>query len=58
MSAPVIKAVMNSRDDAQLYQLCRNNPDLKLERDRHVRFIVMAPVGRDRGQRAAGYITN
>lgn len=44
--------------DEQFYQLCLNNPDLKLERDRQGGLIVMAPVGGAGGQREAGYITD
>jgi Uma2 family endonuclease len=44
--------------DEQFYQLCLNNPNLKLERDRHGGLIVMASVGGDSGQREAGYITD
>ncbi len=33
--------------DDQFYQLCVNNPDLKLDRDRHGGLILMSPVGRE-----------
>jgi Uma2 family endonuclease len=42
--------------DDQFYQLCVNNPDLKLERDRHGGLILMSPVGGEGGSQEASYI--
>lgn len=35
--------------DEQFYQLCINNPEIPLERDRQGALIVMSPVGGDSG---------
>jgi Uma2 family endonuclease len=37
--------------DDQFYQLCRNNPDLKFERNAHGELIIMPPTGGETGRR-------
>ncbi len=37
--------------DAQFYQLCLNNPDLAIERDRQGALIFMSPVGGESGNK-------
>lgn len=37
--------------DEQFYQLCLSNPDLKIERTATGDLVLMAPVGRDSGNR-------
>jgi Uma2 family endonuclease len=37
--------------DDQFYQLCRNNPDLKFERNAYGELIVMPPTGGETGRR-------
>ncbi|MGF1514997.1 MAG: Uma2 family endonuclease [Elainellaceae cyanobacterium] len=44
--------------DAQFYQLCRNNPDLAIERDRQGALIFMSPVGGDSGKKEANLIAD
>jgi Uma2 family endonuclease len=36
--------------DEQFYQLCRNNPDLKFERNTYGDLIIMSPTGGDTGK--------
>jgi len=36
------------------WRLCRNNPDLRLERSARGELIVMAPAGAETGHRNAG----
>ena len=40
--------VMNLIDD-QFYQLCRDNPDIKLERNQRGELIIMSPTGGETG---------
>jgi Uma2 family endonuclease len=42
--------------DDQFYQLCRNNPDLKFERNAHGELIVMPPTGGETGRRNTNLI--
>jgi Uma2 family endonuclease len=44
-------------DDA-FYQLCRNNPDVRLERTAKGELIVMPPLGGEGGKREADLITD
>lgn len=44
--------------DEQYYQLCRNNPDIKLERNAKGQLIVMPPTGGNTGRRNADLITD
>jgi Uma2 family endonuclease len=37
--------------DDQFYKLCRNNPDLKFERNAHGELIIMPPTGGETGRR-------
>jgi Uma2 family endonuclease len=37
--------------DEQFYKLCRNNPDLKLERNAQGELIIMPPIGGETGRR-------
>lgn len=37
--------------DAQFYQLCRSNPDLKFERNAQGELIIMSPTGGETGNR-------
>jgi Uma2 family endonuclease len=39
--------------DAQFYQLCRANPDLKFERNAKGEIIIMSPTGGETGNRSA-----
>lgn len=39
--------------DDQFYQLCRDNPDIKFERNANGELIVMAPTGGETGKRNA-----
>jgi Uma2 family endonuclease len=38
-------------NDEQFYTLCRNNPDLKFERNAHGELIIMPPTGGETGRR-------
>jgi Uma2 family endonuclease len=42
--------------DDQFYQLCRNNPELKFERNAHGELIVMPPTGGETGRRNTNLI--
>jgi Uma2 family endonuclease len=42
--------------DDQFYQLCRNNPDLKFERNAHGELIIMPPTGGETGRRNTNLI--
>jgi Uma2 family endonuclease len=42
--------------DDQFYQLCRNNPDLKFERNVHGELIIMPPTGGETGRRNTNLI--
>jgi Uma2 family endonuclease len=44
--------------DDQFYQLCRNNPDLKFERNAHGELIIMPPTGGETGRRNSNLITD
>lgn len=44
--------------DEQYYQLCRNNPDIKFERDREGRLIIVPPTGGNTGRRNADLTTD
>jgi len=37
--------------DEQYYQLCQNNPNLKIERDKQGKIIIMSPTGGETGRR-------
>ena len=37
--------------DEQFYQLCRNNPDIKFERNATGELVVMSPTGGETGNR-------
>ncbi|MCS6812851.1 MAG: Uma2 family endonuclease [Cyanobacteria bacterium] len=45
-----------SMTDEQFYQLCQNNPDLKLERNAQGDLIIMPPTGGETGRRNASLI--
>jgi Uma2 family endonuclease len=42
--------------DEQFYKLCRNNPDLKFERNVHGELIIMPPTGGETGRRNTNLI--
>jgi Uma2 family endonuclease len=42
--------------DDQFYKLCRNNPDLKFERNAHGELIIMPPTGGETGRRNTNLI--
>lgn len=42
--------------DEQFYTLCRNNPDLKFERNAHGELIIMPPTGGETGRRNTNLI--
>jgi Uma2 family endonuclease len=44
--------------DEQFYKLCRNNPDLKFERNAHGELIIMPPTGGETGRRNSSLITD
>jgi Uma2 family endonuclease len=44
--------------DDQFYTLCRNNPDLKFERNAHGELIIMPPTGGETGRRNSSLITD
>jgi Uma2 family endonuclease len=44
--------------DDQFYKLCRNNPDLKFERNAHGELIIMPPIGGETGRRNSSLITD
>ena len=44
-----------SMTDEQFYQLCRNNPDLKFERNAKGDLIIMPPTGGGTGRRNANF---
>jgi Uma2 family endonuclease len=43
--------------DEQFYQLCRKNPDIKLERNAQGEIIIMPPTGGETGKRNAKLIS-
>lgn len=45
-----LESVIDLTDD-QFYQLCRNNPDLKFERNAQGDLIIMSPTGGETGNR-------
>jgi Uma2 family endonuclease len=50
-----LDSVIELTDD-QFYKLCRNNPDLKFERNAHGELIVMPPTGGETGRRNTNLI--
>jgi Uma2 family endonuclease len=50
-----LDAVIELTDD-QFYKLCRNNPDLKFERNAHGELIIMPPTGGETGRRNTNLI--
>ncbi len=44
--------------DEQFYQLCQNNPTLKVERTAKGKLIIMSPVGGESGNREADLIAD
>jgi Uma2 family endonuclease len=42
--------------DDQFYKLCRNNPDLKFDRNAHGELIIMPPTGGETGRRNTNLI--
>lgn len=48
--------VITKIDDEQFFQLCRNNPELKLERNQTGEIIIMSPTGGETGKRNANLI--
>ena len=42
---------LTSFDEDQFYRLCRDNPELKLERNTAGELLIMAPTGGETGQR-------
>jgi Uma2 family endonuclease len=44
--------------DNQFYQLCRDNPDIKLERSALGELIIMSPTGGETGKRNASIIAD
>jgi Uma2 family endonuclease len=44
--------------DDQFYQLCRDNPDVKFERNAFGELIIMPPTGGETGKRNASIITD
>jgi Uma2 family endonuclease len=50
-----LDAAIDLTDD-QFYQLCRNNPDLKFERNAHGELIIMPPTGGETGRRNTNLI--
>jgi Uma2 family endonuclease len=45
-------------DDAALYELCRRNPDVQVERTAEGDLIIMPPTGGESGRRNAALITD
>ncbi len=45
-----LKAFTDSISDRALEQLCRENPDLKFETDKHGKLIIMSPTGSQSGK--------
>jgi Uma2 family endonuclease len=50
-----LDAAIDLTDD-RFYQLCRNNPDLKFERNAHGELIIMPPTGGETGRRNTNLI--
>jgi Uma2 family endonuclease len=50
-----LDSVIELTDD-QFYKLCRNNPDLKFERNAHGELIIMPPTGGETGRRNTNLI--
>ncbi len=42
--------VISKIDDEKFYQLCRNNPELKLEQNQKGELIIMSPTGGETGR--------
>ncbi|PSB05942.1 hypothetical protein C7B76_30505 [filamentous cyanobacterium CCP2] len=55
MSALTLKlnSIVQLTDDEQFYQLCQDNPDLKLERSPTGTLIIMSPTGGETGKQNA-----
>lgn len=51
-----LKAFTDSISDRALEQLCRENPDLRFEIDKHGKLIVMSPTGSLTGEKNADLI--
>ncbi len=47
---------ITSLNREQFYQLCLNNPELQLERNRSGELIIMSPVGGESGEKEASLI--
>ncbi len=50
--------VITKIDDEQFFQLCRNNPELKLEQNQNGEIIIMSPTGGETGNKNAELITD
>ncbi len=48
--------VITKINDEQFFQLCRNNPELKLEQNQNGEIIIMSPTGGETGKRNAELI--
>lgn len=48
--------VITKINDEQFFQLCRNNPELKLEQNQDGEIIIMSPTGGETGKRNANLI--
>ncbi|MGK7881584.1 MAG: Uma2 family endonuclease [Crocosphaera sp.] len=50
--------VITKINDEQFFQLCCNNPELKLEQNQNGEIIIMSPTGGETGKRNADLITD
>ena len=50
--------VITKINDEQFFQLCRNNPELKLEQNQNGEIIIMSPRGGETGNKNAELITD
>ncbi len=50
--------VITKINDEQFFQLCRNNPELKLEQNQNGEIIIMSPTGGETGRKNANLITD
>ena len=50
--------VITKINDEQFFQLCRNNPELKLEQNQNGEIIIMSPTGGETGNKNAELITD
>ncbi|MBL1209145.1 Uma2 family endonuclease [Geminocystis sp. GBBB08] len=48
--------VISKIDDQKFYQLCRHNPELKLEQNQKGELIIMSPTGGETGKKNADLI--